>query len=126
MFMRSVKSPGFFEQMKGCGVRVISDTEFQQVTPDAKTKTHFVIVDAVGVCERDKSDSRPLEQKRNVPLDKLLESIALGVREPEALSSLAGRLIRLEKRLNPEVRAEVEKLSGGKSLSAIARGLLVA
>jgi type I restriction enzyme R subunit len=73
MFMRSVKSRGFFEQMKGRGVRVISDTEFQQVTPDAKTKTHFVVVDAVGVCERDKSDSRPLEQKKSVPLDKLLD-----------------------------------------------------
>src|ERR1700719_497367 len=77
MFMRSVKSPGFFEQMKGRGVRVISDTEFQQVTPDAKTKTHFVIVDAVGVCERDKGDSRPLEQKKSVPLDKLMEHIAI-------------------------------------------------
>lgn len=104
MFMRSVKSPGFFEQMKGRGVRVISDTEFQQVTPDAKTKTHFVIVDAVGVCERDKSDSRPLEQKKSVPLDKLLEGIAHGVREPGALSSLAGRLIRLQKRLDPEMQ----------------------
>jgi type I restriction enzyme R subunit len=124
MFMRSVKSRGFFEQMKGRGVRVISDTEFQQVTPDAKTKTHFVIVDAVGVCERDKSDSRPLEQKRNVPLDKLVESIALGVREPEALSSLAGRLIRLEKRLNPELQADVEKLADGKTLSQIAQTLL--
>jgi type I restriction enzyme R subunit len=124
MFMRSVKSPGFFEQMKGRGVRVISDTEFQQVTPDAKTKTHFVIVDAVGVCERDKSDSRPLEQKKSVPLDKLLEGIALGVREPGALSSLAGRLIRLEKRLDPEMRVEVEKLAGGKKLSQIAQDLL--
>src|SRR5207248_11746106 len=56
MFMRSVKSRSFFEQMKGRGVRVISDTDFQSVTPDAKTKTHFVIVDAVGVCERDKTD----------------------------------------------------------------------
>ena len=124
MFMRSVKSRGFFEQMKGRGVRVISDTEFQQVTPDAKTKTHFVIVDAVGVCERDKSDSRPLEQKKSVPLDKLLEGIALGVREPDALSSLAGRLIRLEKRLDPELQAEVEKLAGGKKLSQIAQNLL--
>jgi type I restriction enzyme, R subunit len=124
MFMRSVKSRGFFEQMKGRGVRVISDTEFQQVTPDAKTKTHFVIVDAVGVCERDKSDSRPLEQKKSVPLDKLLEGIAIGAREPEALSSLAGRLIRLEKRLDPEMQAEVEKLSGGKKLSQIAQDLL--
>src|SRR6266550_1700324 len=50
MFMRSVHSRSFFEQMKGRGVRVISDTDFQSVTPDAKTKTHFVIVDAVGVC----------------------------------------------------------------------------
>src|SRR5438309_1202565 len=39
-FMRSVKSLSYFEQMKGRGVRVISDTEFQAVTPDAKSKTH--------------------------------------------------------------------------------------
>src|SRR5882724_7512423 len=124
MFMRSVKSRGFFEQMKGRGVRVISDTDFQSVTPDAKTKTHFVIVDAVGVCERDKTDSRPLEQKPTVPLEKLMEHIAIGTREPELLSSLAGRLIRLEKRIEPDVKAEVEKLSGGKTLSNIARDLL--
>src|SRR5205809_282564 len=124
MFMRSVKSRSFFEQMKGRGVRVISDTDFQSVTPDAKTKTHFVIVDAVGVCERDKTDSRPLEQKPSVPLEKLMEHIAIGAREPELLSSLAGRLIRLEKRIEPDVRAEVEKLSGGKTLSNIARDLL--
>jgi type I restriction enzyme, R subunit len=124
MFMRSVKSRSFFEQMKGRGVRVISDTDFQSVTPDAKTKTHFVIVDAVGVCERDKTDSRPLEQKPTVPLEKLMEHIAIGAREPELLSSLAGRLIRLEKRIEPDVKAEVEKLSGGKTLSNIARRLL--
>src|SRR5436309_9556059 len=124
MFMRSVKSRSFFEQMKGRGVRVISDTDFQSVTPDAKTKTHFVIVDAVGVCERDKTDSRPLEQKPTVPLEKLMEHIAIGAREPELLSSLAGRLIRLEKRIEPDVRAEVEKLSGGKTVSNIARDLL--
>ena len=124
MFMRSVKSRGFFEQMKGRGVRVISDTEFQQVTPDAKTKTHFVIVDAVGVCERDKGDSRPLEQKRSVPLDKLMEGIALGVREPDALSSLAGRMIRLEKRLDPEIQTKVQILADGKKLSRIAQDLL--
>src|SRR6266487_1684410 len=124
MFMRSVKSRSFFEQMKGRGVRVISDTDFQSVTPDAKTKTHFVIVDAVGVCERDKTDSRPLEQKPSVPLEKLMEHIAIGAREPELLSSLAGRLIRLEKRIEPDVRVAVEKLSGGKSLTNIARDLL--
>jgi len=119
-----VKSRSFFEQMKGRGVRVISDTDFQSVTPDAKTKTHFVIVDAVGVCERDKTDSRPLEQRPSVPLEKLMEHIAIGAREPELFSSLAVRLIRLEKRIEPDLRAEVEKLSGGKTLSNIARDLL--
>ena len=125
-FMRSVKSQSFFEQMKGRGVRVMSPTEFQAVTPDAKVKTHFIVIDAVGVCERDKSDSRPLEQKPSVPIEKLLEGVALGVREPEALTSLAGRLIRLEKQLEPDVRADVEKLAGGKSLSQLAKNLLEA
>jgi len=125
-FMRSVKSQSFFEQMKGRGVRVMSPTEFQAVTPDAKVKTHFVVIDAVGVCERDKSDSRPLEQKPSVPIEKLLEGVALGVREPETLTSLAGRLIRLEKQLEPDVRADVEKLAGGQSLSQLAKNLLEA
>ncbi|PYJ79184.1 MAG: restriction endonuclease subunit R, partial [Verrucomicrobia bacterium] len=125
-FMRSVKSQSFFEQMKGRGVRVMSPTEFQAVTPDATVKTHFVVIDAVGVCERDKSDSRPLEQKPSVPIERLLEGVALGVREPETLTSLAGRLIRLEKQLEPDVRADVEKLAGGQSLSQLAKNLLEA
>ena len=123
-FMRSVRSLGFFEQMKGRGVRVISDTEFQGVTPDAKKKTRFVIVDAVGVCERDKGDSRPLERRRTVPFDKLLGSIALGNREADALQSLAGRLSRLEKLLDEKDNQELKGLSGGKTLGYIARDLL--
>ena len=51
MFMRAVKSRVLFEQMKGRGVRVIDPTELQAVTPDAGAKTHFVIVDCVGVTE---------------------------------------------------------------------------
>ncbi len=51
-FMRSVASKNFFEQMKGRGVRVVSDTEMEQVNPGIKRKTHYVIVDAVGVCEQ--------------------------------------------------------------------------
>ena len=83
-------------------------------------------MDAVGACERDKGDSRPLGLKRHVPLDKLLQGIAMGVREAEALSSLARRLLRLEKRLEPELRAEVEKLAGGQLMSIIAQRLLKA
>ena len=64
LFMRAVKSRAFFEQMKGRGVRVIAPDDLQSVTPDAKAKDHFVIVDAVGVCEEEKTDSRPMEQPK--------------------------------------------------------------
>ncbi len=36
LFMRSVKSRTYFEQMIGRGVRIIDDTDFQAVTDDAK------------------------------------------------------------------------------------------
>src|SRR5207253_1966317 len=54
LFLRNVKSAGYFEQMKGRGCRVIDVDSLRGVTPDAKDgKTHFIIVDAVGVCEND-------------------------------------------------------------------------
>ena len=59
MFMRAVKSRNFFEQMKGRGVRIIDATDLESVTPGAKAKTHFVIVDAVGVCEQELADTKP-------------------------------------------------------------------
>jgi type I restriction enzyme, R subunit len=39
LFMRSVKSRSFFEQMKGRGVRVINEDDLKAVTPDAKART---------------------------------------------------------------------------------------
>jgi type I restriction enzyme R subunit len=92
LFMRSVKSRSFFEQMKGRGVRVINADDLKAVTPDARAKDHYVIVDAVGVCERDKTDSRPMDQKKSIPFDKLLQAVALGNTEPEVISSIAVRL----------------------------------
>jgi len=125
-FMRSVKSRTFFEQMKGRGVRVIADTDFQAVTPDAKAKDHFVIVDAVGVCEAAKSESRPLERKPTVSLEKLLEAVAFGSTDEDIVSSLAGRLARLNQRLTKPQQQEVVEASGGPSLSDIMRPMLSA
>ena len=51
VFMKDVKSKNYFDQMKGRGTRVISSEELIETTYDAKSKDHFVIVDAVGVCE---------------------------------------------------------------------------
>jgi len=123
LFMRDVRSSVYFEQMKGRGTRTISDTDLKAVTPGTESKTHFVIVDAVGVCESDKTDSRPLERKRSTPFDTLVGLVALGVRDVDTLTSLAGRLARVDRELNSDERAEVEAAAGGKSLRQIINGL---
>lgn len=124
LFMRDIRSSVYFEQMKGRGTRTIGSTDLKAVTPDSEHKTHFVIVDAVGVCESDKTDSRPLERKRSVPFDKLVEVVALGVHDEDTLTSLAGRLARFDRELDGKERAEIEATSGGKSLRQIINGLL--
>jgi type I restriction enzyme R subunit len=124
LFMRDVKSPVYFEQMKGRGTRTISPTDLTAVTPDAPHKTHFVIVDAVGVCESDKTDSRPLERKKSVPFDKLLISVALGNRDEDTLTTLAGRLARLETEIDDGARKEIRQVTGGVNLPEMVNRLL--
>ena len=124
MFMRSVKSRNFFEQMKGRGVRICDPTDLQAVTPDAVSKTHFVIVDCVGVCEQDKTDSAPMDAKKSVPFDKLLQAVALGNVQPEVLSSVAARLARLDRELAEGDKLRIAQASGGASLKDLARGLV--
>jgi type I restriction enzyme R subunit len=126
LFMRMVKSQGFFDQMKGRGTRTISDTDFQSVTKDARSKTHFVLVDAVGVCEQFKTDVPPLERKRSVPFAKLLDALAMGVRDDDTLSSLAGRLGRLAPHLTPQEAQTITEAAGGKTIRELAQGLVAA
>ena len=124
IFMRDIKSKTYFEQMKGRGTRVITDTDLRAVTKDAYHKTHFVIVDAVGVCERDKTDSRPLERKRSVPFEKLVMSVAQGTRDKDTLTTLAGRLAKLEREIDDTDRAEITKVTQGKALKQMSNALL--
>ena len=123
-FMRNVRSRSFFEQMKGRGVRTISATDFNAVTPDARNKDRFVIIDAVGVTETELSDSYTLDRKPTVPFDKLLDLVSMGDRDPEVLSSLAGRLARLEHHLTPRDREAIEDASQGVTLHALVSGLV--
>jgi len=123
VFMRSVKSRGLFEQMKGRGVRVIPDADFQAVTPDALAKTHFVIVDCVGVMEEQKSDP-PLDRDRALAFGKLLELVRAGNRDEDVLSTLAARLDRMDRRLTEEQRGQVEEASGGRSLRELVAHIL--
>ncbi len=124
LFMRMVKSRTFFEQMKGRGTRVIADTDLRAVTPDAGSKTRFVLVDAVGVCEQIKTDEPPLERKRSVAFAKLMDAVSVGAHDEDTLSSLAGRLGRLATRLTPDEARDIAALAGGRTARELANGLL--
>jgi type I restriction enzyme R subunit len=124
VFMRNVKSLGYFEQMKGRGCRIVDPDDLQAVTPDAKVKTRFVIVDCVGVCEEEKSTTKPLDREPSVPLDKLLDLAAKGVASDDLASTIASRLVRLDQRMDDNQREIVEAASGGRTLQQISCDLL--
>ena len=126
VFMRAVKSRTFFEQMKGRGVRIIKPDDLKAVTPDATAKDHFVIVDAVGVCEQDKTDARPMEKKPSIAFEKLLQAVALGNTEEDVLTSIAGRLARMEHHITREDEQAISKASGGLTLKDLSRRLVEA
>ncbi len=125
MFLRQVKSRNLFEQMKGRGVRVINDTDFQLVSAGGQSKTRFVIVDAVGATEQELSDTYPLERHPTVSLEKLFQALSFGSTDPDVLSTVAGRLARLDRQLSDAERAAVAK-TAGRPLQTILSGLVAA
>jgi type I restriction enzyme R subunit len=125
LFMRNIVSASYFEQMKGRGCRIINPDDLQSVTPDAKSKTRFVIVDAIGVCENDKTNSKPLDRKPSVPLDKILNSIAAGMVNADIVSTLVSRLARLEQEVDEVQAQQIEQASGVPGgLSTLCKNLL--
>lgn len=105
IFMRDVRSKNYFEQMKGRGTRTLSKDDLQKVTPSAsENKDHFVIVDAIGVTKSRKSETRTLERKPSVSMKELMMNVALGAKDADTLTSLANRLIRLNRQMRPSER----------------------
>ncbi len=123
-FLRDVRSPQYFEQMKGRGARTIDPADFRAVTPDAAEKTRFVIVDAVGVTEHDFVDP-PLNRVKGVSLEKLLQKAANLTIDEAEVATLASRLSALELQLTPGERAELDAVAGG-SLRAVVQHLVQA
>ncbi len=118
LFMRDVKSRNYFEQMKGRGTRTLDMDELRKVTPSAKTaKTHYVIVDAIGVTKSLKTASQPLITKPGVPLKDLAMGILMGACDTDSVSSLAGRLARLNKQLDADDQRRLREAAGGVELS---------
>ncbi|GGE14010.1 type I restriction endonuclease subunit R [Psychroflexus salis] len=126
LFMRDVKSVNYFEQMKGRGTRTINKDSLQLVSRTANSKTHFVIVDAVGATKSKKTDSRPLERQPSVAMKDLLGAITMGVAEEDLFLSLANRLIRLEKQITDKEKDKILELSKGKNLKQITKELITA
>ncbi|MGA2258218.1 MAG: hypothetical protein ABSG53_26430 [Thermoguttaceae bacterium] len=124
IFMRNINSAAYFEQMKGRGCRIIRSDDLQGVTPDAKQKTHFVIVDAVGVCERDKTPPKVVDRKPSVPLEKILNTVAAGAVSDEICSTLAARLTRLDRQVEEPQRAVIAQHTAGKTLADFSGKLL--
>ena len=126
-FMRSVKSRNYFEQMKGRGTRTVGHDDLRKVTPSAvSAKTHYVIVDAVGVTKSLNTASRPLISKPTVPLKDLAMGVMMGARDEETVSSLAGRLARLDRQLDKAEQERIQEKAGGVGLTQIVGDLLAA
>lgn len=127
LFMRDVRSRGYYEQMKGRGVRSLDGDSLKRVSNSADgAKTRFVLIDAVGVEKSLKTESRPLEKKPGLALKDLLQGVALGHRDDDTLLSLASRLVRLAKQLDDKASARIEKTSGGIAVAELGKGLIAA
>jgi type I restriction enzyme R subunit len=124
-FLRDVRSASYFEQMKGRGARTISSADFQAVTPDASTKTRFVLVDAIGVTEHDYVDACPLERAKTVSLKRLLDKAAALTLTEDETATLASRLAKLELQLTPAERDELDTVAG-QPLTDVVRHLVAA
>lgn len=122
IFMRDVKSKNYFEQMKGRGTRVVKPDDLKKVSPSAQAKTHYVIVDAVGVTKSLKTASRPLDSKPSISFKDLAMGMMMGDRSEETVSSLASRLSRLDNKLDDADQAKIAQ-QAGKPLSAVVRDL---
>ncbi len=127
LFMRDVRSRNYFEQMKGRGTRTLGHDDLRKVTPSALTaKTHYVIVDAVGVTKSLKTASGPLITKPSVPLKDLAMGVMMGARDEDTVASLAGRLARLDQQLDSAEKERIKAKAGGAELTKIVGNLLAA
>lgn len=100
LFMNDVKSDILYTQMKGRGCRYIGEDKLREVTPNAKTKGYFYIVDAVGVTEHDKNIpmSTSRSKRKVLTLEHLLEHLAHGEVSDENLVLLRDYCATINKR----------------------------
>ncbi len=113
IFMRYVKSQLLYVQMKGRGVRTVSDDVLHNVTPNAFSKDLFYLVDAVGVTEGEHTIPQPGGKTAPLPsFAELLERIAHGYVADEYLSLLASRLSRIDAKAKDGEKNQFTAIAG--------------
>ena len=113
LFMRDVRSRNYYEQMIGRGTRTLDKDNLQNVSPSATdAKDHFAVIDAVGVTQSKKAETRTLERKPTVPMAELMFNVATGSRDADTLTSLANRVIRLNSRMSDKERKKFADTMG--------------
>ena len=81
-------------------------------------------MDAVGVTKTMKTDSRPLERKKNTSLKDLLAAVTFGAQDEDLYVSLASRLARLNRQISEDERATFAEKANGKTLNQTVKDLL--
>ncbi len=121
MFMRDVSSELLYVQMKGRGVRTLSDDKLKVVTPNADTKSEFILIDAARVTKHAHTIPQPYENPgtQRLSLEQLLERLTLGTyfdleaggENLSIMQDLANRLARIYNRTPEEHLNEFEQLA---------------
>ncbi|MDO4232056.1 MAG: type I restriction-modification enzyme R subunit C-terminal domain-containing protein [Lautropia sp.] len=127
LFMREVRSKNYYEQMKGRGVRSLDAEGLRRVSASAPhAKDRFVLIDAVGVEKKLKTEIRSLDRVHSYSLPQLMDNVVMGNRSETIITSLADRLVRMDKRLDDKAKANIEKVSGGIPVRELGKALLMA
>ena len=71
-------------------------------------------------------ETKPLDRKPTVPLDRLFKDLAFGKRDPDLVSTIADRLARLDMRLTHPDRVTLQEIADGTTIKEITEGLIAA
>ena len=127
MFLTDVRSNVLYQQMKGRGVRTISDDHLREVTPNAEHKDRFVIVDAIGVTEKEKTVPQVGgKHQAMMTLERLLEELSRGVVSDDLMLQLAYKLTTIANKGDPDELAVLQKMSPQLHLIEFAQRIIEA
>ena len=126
LFLTDVRSAVLYQQMKGRGVRSISNDQLHEVTPNAQYKDRFYIVDAVGVTESDKLLPRMSAAEHRVSyrsLEQVLEELSRGVVSDSNMLLCAQKLAAISHRGDPDELLELQQLAPKLNLRGLAQNI---